>query len=73
MKQATHFIEVYKNINSGKYYHSNIPLNIIHLSSSLISTVDIGYCETIAIFKIYPKVKPMLAHYDNDLNAIIIE
>jgi len=29
--------------------------------------------ETIAIFKIYPKVKPVIAHYDYDLKTTILE
>ncbi len=73
MKQAEYFIEQYNNLNSGKCYHTNLPLPIKELKSSLVSTNVIPYLETIAIFKIYPKVKPAIAHYDNNVNAIIIE
>ncbi len=72
MKQATYFIEQYNCEKSGNCYHSLNPLPMKELKSSLISTANISYYHTIAVFKIYPKVKPMLAHYDNNLNAIII-
>ncbi len=73
MKQATHFIEQYKNTNSGKYYHSTSPMLMRELKMAITFTKNVPYFETVAIFKIYPKVKSILAHYDNNVNAVIIE
>ncbi len=70
MKQATHFIEVVKHANGDM--QQLFPNKIVNLKWALLCNNNM-HIETIAIFKIYTHPKPMLAHYDNDLNAIIIE
>lgn len=52
MKQATHFIEVRRyrdgEVSNGIVSHTKDMNNLLMVSSFLL-------CETIAIFKIYPK------------------
>ncbi len=69
MKQATYFIEVIKR---DGIYKNISPVGILHLNKSLQDSKNL-HMETIAIFKIYPHPKPAIAHFDNDLNAVIIE
>lgn len=74
MKQPTHFIEVYKGLNTGNIRHGRIN-PIEDLSERLKNTRKMKRLKTIAVWKIYPKPQPsvFVAHYDNDLKATIIQ
>lgn len=59
MVGATHFIEVYKSLVTGKVYKSiTIEVRPIRkLKSELDCTVRSGFLQTIAIWYIKPKIK----------------
>lgn len=61
MKRATHFIEQVK-FEDGEI-KSTIVTSIDLLNFAIQTSVKFRM-KTIAIFKIYPKVKPMLVRYD---------
>ncbi len=70
MKQATHFIEQIKypdgSIASPKY----LPIRLLEWSLNVNKNINV---ETIAVFKVYPHPKPVIAEFDKEVNAIIIE
>ncbi len=66
----TYFIEQF--VYSDGHVVSLSPIKIQYLDWQLQISKKFNV-NTIAIFKIYPHLKPAIAHYDNDLNAVIIE
>ncbi len=70
MRQATFFIEQVKYPDGFVRHLSMNPIYFLKWAEQTNKKFGI---ETIAIFKIYPKIKPAIAHFDNDLNAVIIE
>ena len=64
MEGATHFIEIYKDIKTGKIFHSpTIAYNQAHirpienLKKDLEFTKGLLFIKTIAVWYIKPKVK----------------
>lgn len=66
----SHFIEQVKYYDGDIRSFSPQPIRI--LEWSIIASRKLNV-ETIAIFKIYPKIKPAIAHYDYDLKTTIVE
>jgi hypothetical protein len=64
------FIEVNRYQTGDVKNFAPMPAHLLKWSGEVNKKHGI---ETIAIFRIYPKVKPMIAHYDYDLKTTIIE
>jgi hypothetical protein len=69
MKQATHFIEQIR-FDSGIKNLTIQPIKLLPEAKRIGEKFNVN---TIAFFKVYPKVKPAIAHYDNEVKAVIIE
>ncbi len=67
MKDATHFVEFYKDIRTGKMLRSPEPQKIKFLAWSLKITADSKTLKTIFVMK--GKMKP---GYEHLLNPILI-
>lgn len=81
MQDATHFIEFYENINTGKFMRSPEPQKISKLKANLKMTADSPSLKTIFVMKIKPKAgyenlcEPVLISGDtiNDQPVLIVE
>lgn len=67
--EATHFIEQV-NFDGIPKMMSIQPISKLKEAERIGKKFNVN---TVCFFKVYPKVKPALAHYDNELNAIIVE
>lgn len=65
-----YFIEQIKSNDGRTGYASPSPIRLLEWSLEANERLNI---ETIAVFKIYPKTKPVIAHYDYDLKTTIVE
>lgn len=67
MKDASHFIEFFKDLNTGKLMSSPEPQKISKLKSNLKMTADSKTLKTIFVIK--GKMKP---GYEDLLNPVIV-
>ena len=66
---ATHFIEQVNH--EGKCNMLSVqPISLLKRSEAVTEKFNVN---VVAIFKIYPKPKPMVAHYDYDIKTTIVE
>ncbi len=68
MRQPTHFLEIVKDNGTIKC----LSICRYHLLRWALEVNSKHNLETIAIFKIYPHPKPIIAEFDKEVNAIIV-
>lgn len=67
---ATHFVEVVKVDNVTIRHFLPQPIRLLQWSAEVNKKHGL---DMIAVFKIAPKVKPVIATYDYDLKTTIVE